>query len=145
MKSPYNYINTCATRMSKALVDFGIPIKKLQGMDSKAYIANAGTNTNPYKILVRVKDMIAFLKLSDSLGQPIVFTPNANQTNQDFRYESLSKLDGNGIVAIKVKGWGDAWGHITLWDNDERKFLDGKNYLTGDDDVEEVYFWKIED
>ncbi|WP_233708564.1 T6SS effector amidase Tae4 family protein [Helicobacter bilis] len=145
MKSPYNYINTCAARMSKALVDSEIPIRKLQGMDSTAYIANAGTNTKPYKILVKVKDMIDFLKLNNSLGKPIIFTPNTNQTNQDFRYESLSKLDGSGIVAIKVKGWGDAWGHITLWDNREQKFLDDENYLTRGDYVEEVYFWKIED
>ena len=145
MKSPYNYINTCSARMSKALVDFGIPIRKLQGMDSTAYIANAGTNTKPYKILVKVKDMIDFLKLNNSLGKPIIFTPNTSQTNQDFRHKSLSELDRSGIVAIKVKSWSNAWGHITLWDNREQKFLDDENYLTSGDYVEEVYFWKIED
>ena len=89
LKTPHQYINTCAARISKALTDFGIVIKKLQGMKSNAYVANAGTNTKPYKILVRVEDMIDFLKLNDSLGEPIVFRPKVNQTSDAFCKEVL--------------------------------------------------------
>ena len=145
MKSPYNYINTCAARMSKALNDFGIAIKKLQGMRNDTYIANAGMGANSCKILVKVKDMIDFLELESSFGEPIIFETQINQSNKEFRDEVLSKLDNNGIVAIKVKDWGDAWGHIALWDSREQKFLDDENYLTRGDYVEQVYFWKIED
>ena len=175
MKSPYNYINTCAARMSKALVDFGIPIRKLQGMDSTAYIANAGTNTNPYKILVKVKDMIDFLKLEINFGSPNEYSQQNNKTfykefytepyhvlvdkttnrivnkNRvtEIRAENVrfrENLKGKkGIIAIQIEGWGDAWGHITLWDNND--FIDESSHLPDEREpifVKKLYFWEIE-
>ena len=148
LKTPHQYINTCAARISKALTDFGIVIKKLQGMKSNAYVANAGTNTKPYKILVRVEDMIDFLKLNDSLGEPIVFRPKANQTSDAFCKEVLSSLNANGIIAMII-AFRDAGGHVTLWDNDKGEFLDnvdnsdGVNYMNGRYNIREVYFWEI--
>ena len=148
LKTPHQYINTCAARISKALTDFGIVIKKLQGMKSNAYVANAGTNTKPYKILVRVEDMIDFLKLNDSLGEPIVFRPKVNQTSDAFCKEVLSSLNANGIIAMII-AFRDAGGHVTLWDNDKGEFLDnvdnsdGVNYMNGRYNIREVYFWEI--
>ena len=175
MKSPYNYINTCSARMSKALVDFGIPIRKLQGMDSTAYIANAGTNTKPYKILVKVKDMIDFLKLETNFGSPNEYSQQNSKTfykefytepyhvlvdkirkrivnknrvaeirveNERFHKNLKGK---NGIVAMQIESWGDAWGHITLWDNDS--FIDKSSYLINGEEavfVKKLYFWGIE-
>lgn len=175
MKSPYNYINTCAARMSKALVDFEIPIRKLQGMDSTAYIANAGTNTKPYKILVKVKDMIDFLKIEINFGSPNEYSQQNNKTfykefytepyhvlvdkttnrivnknrvdeiraeNRRFRENLKGK---NGIIAIQIEGWGDAWGHITLWDNND--FIDESSHLPDEREpifVKKLYFWEIE-
>ena len=175
MKSPYNYINTCAARMSKALVDSEIPIRKLQGMDSTAYIANAGTNTKPYKILVKVKDMIDFLKIETNFGSPNEYSQQNNKTfykefytepyhvlvdkttnrivnknrvdeiraeNRRFRENLKGK---NGIIAIQIEGWGDAWGHITLWDNND--FIDESSHLPDAREpifVKKLYFWEIE-
>ena len=148
LNTPHQYINTCAARISKALTDFGIVIKKLQGMKNNAYVANAGTNTKPYKILVRVEDMIDFLKLNDSLGEPIVFRPKVNQTSDAFCKEVLSSLNANGIIAMIIT-FRDAGGHVTLWDNDKGEFLDnvdnsdGVNYMNGRYNIREVYFWEI--
>ena len=145
MEHPSNYVNTCAARISKALYDYGIHIKRLSGMKS-AYLANAGTNAKPYKILVKVKDMITFLKESEHFGKTIEFEPNKKQTNQQFCKETLSNLNDNGIVAMDIMGWEDANGHIVPWDNDNKTFLDGKDFLgNGGKDyiVTKVYFWKI--
>ena len=145
MEHPSNYVNTCAARISKALYDYGIHIKRLSGMKS-AYLANAGTNAKPYKILVKVKDMITFLKESEHFGKTIEFEPNKKQTNQQFCKETLSNLNDNGIVAMDIMGWEDANGHIVPWDNDNKTFLDGKDFLgNGGKDyiVTKVYFWKM--
>lgn len=117
-------------------------------MKNNAYVANAGTNTKPYKILVRVEDMIDFLKLNDSLGEPIVFRPKVNQTSDAFCKEVLSSLNANGIIAMIIT-FRDAGGHVTLWDNDKGEFLDnvdnsdGVNYMNGRYNIREVYFWEI--
>ena len=109
-----------------------------------AYLANARTNAKSYKILVRVQDLIAFLQESEYFGKAIEFEPNKKQTRWEFCNEVLSSFDDNGIVAIIIP-FNDASGHITLFDINERRFVDDKNYLNGEYEVERVYFWKFND
>ncbi|RAX57194.1 hypothetical protein CCZ01_06940 [Helicobacter monodelphidis] len=46
---------------------------------------------------------------------------------------------------MQIEGWGDAWGHITLWDNDS--FIDKSSHLPDSREsifVKKLYFWGIE-
>lgn len=156
MQNPYNYINTCATRVSKSLNDLSdesknnkIRIDNLIGMDKNVYLANADGKS---KIIIRVGDMIEFLIANDSFGESIEFEPN-NQTDKEFAECMATKFDRNGIVAMKIEGWGDANGHITLLDKQkwekninitQREFLDDTNYLNGNYKVKKVYYWRFE-
>ena len=50
-------------------------------------------------------------------------------------------------MAMQISGWNNAKGHITLWDNDEKRFLDDSNYLLDKRSnviVRQFYFWEIE-
>lgn len=43
-----------------------------------------------------------------------------------------------------ISGWSNATGHITLWDGEQKEFLDHSNYwLQSDCTVEELYFWEL--
>ncbi|MBC7683802.1 MAG: hypothetical protein H7176_01070 [Bdellovibrionales bacterium] len=51
-----------------------------------------------------------------------------------------TKLAGkNGIVAFKVSGWGDAFGHFTLWDGATKKLAYATHY--DDPASDNYYFW----
>ncbi len=171
MNSPYQRINTCTARLSKALYDYGISIKRLKGMES-ADLAYAGKNTNDDRILIKVKDMVTFLKESEHFGELETYsaTNGANfyHTFYDESYDKLvlnkkilnqtrvdeirqdnekfhTNLNGKkGIIALEIEAWGDAFGHITLWENndfvDESEFLpDKREYVF----VKTLYFWEF--
>ena len=65
--------------------------------------------------------------------------------NIAFRQE-LQNFKKNGIVVMQVSGWGNAYGHTTLWSGDEQRFIDGTDYLLDDRDnviVTKFYFWEL--
>ncbi|WP_235148570.1 T6SS effector amidase Tae4 family protein [Helicobacter fennelliae] len=63
------------------------------------------------------------------------------QDNEKFH----TNLNGKkGIIALEIEAWGDAFGHITLWENndfvDESEFLpDKREYVF----VKTLYFWEF--
>lgn len=94
--------NTCAVRMSRALNYGSMPIKsklisqwKLSGLfgaDKKLY-------------LFRVADTATYIARTVAVT-PVIAT-------KDFATAFKGK---RGIVAFTVNGWGDATGHLALWD-----------------------------
>ncbi|WP_034347061.1 T6SS effector amidase Tae4 family protein [Helicobacter bilis] len=72
---------------------------------------------------------------------------NTKAENQNFFYNELLTFNKNGLVAMEISGWNNAKGHITLWDNDKKRFLDDSNYLLDKRSnviVRQFYFWEIE-
>ena len=53
----------------------------------------------------------------------------------------------NGIVVMQVSGWGNAYGHTTLWSGEEQRFIDGTDYLIDGGTnvvVTKFYFWTLD-
>lgn len=68
------------------------------------------------------------------------------QENIIFYNSKFSEFSKNGVVAMIISGWSDANGHVTLWNEKDKKFLDNSNYLLDSRDiiiVKELYFWEL--
>lgn len=135
LEKPNAYTNACALRMSRSF-NYGkfpvkrgtlIPnpndIKRLKGSDGLAYI-------------FRVKDIMRYIELS--FGKPeYSIKTNGNNIKNQF-------LGKQGIIIFKVKGWGDATGHVTLWDGIECS--DGHCYFTHSQasvETTEILLWEL--
>lgn len=140
--APHTYENTCALRMSYALNYGGIPIqptpdtKILIGGDKKLYVLGS-------------QDIRNFLYVKWKYQKP--YNPkymDSKQENQSFYQDELLQFKKNGIVVMRIDGWGEsAYGHATLWDGKDKKFVDDSNYLLDDRDkviVRQFYFWELE-
>ncbi|WP_283132500.1 type VI secretion system amidase effector protein Tae4 [Enterovibrio norvegicus] len=98
-----SYANACALRMSRGFNYGGFtvpsgtiietyPIYRVRGADNKIYI-------------LRVKDLIKYIEFN--WGKP----------EFDMDPSDISEISGKkGVIIIDVSGWGDASGHVTLWD-----------------------------
>lgn len=94
--------NTCAVRMSRALNYGSLPISaKLV----KALKVSTLTGTDGKLYIFRVRELRIYL--NSSLG----VTPT--KITKNFATAFTKK---QGIVAFDVSGWGDASGHVALWD-----------------------------
>lgn len=100
LENPEGYANACALRLSRSFNYGGLIITskatgyKVKGGDGKNY-------------LLRVRDMIAFVEAN--FGNPdLVIKPNGQDKSTDFRGKK-------GVLIFNVTGWGDASGHVTLW------------------------------
>lgn len=147
------YINTCAFRVNYALNYGGMPLenyisrnktKRPHGFE-KATILQGEDNHN---YLTGVNFMIKLFQLQEVWGdadEP--YNPKIMQTEQNninFYNNEFSKFNKNSIVAMIISGWSNATGHITLWDGEEKEFLDNSNYLIQSDCiVKELYFWEL--
>lgn len=103
-ENPTGYANACALRLSRALNYGGMEISektsgyKVRGDDKKLH-------------LLRVKDMIDFV--TKKFGGPDrIIKANGNDYSREF-----SGIQG--ILIFKVAGWGDASGHVTLWNGSD--------------------------
>lgn len=128
-ENPTGYANACALRLSRSLNYGGMPIKQ----STKGYKVK-GNDNKPY--LLRVREMITFVE--QNLGKPdITFKPKNNE-------DVSSQLRGKkGIIIFKVSGWGDASGHVTLWNGsdcgDSCYFIHNTpNVRTTD-----IFFWNL--
>jgi hypothetical protein len=99
-ENPQGYANACALRLSRAFNYSCMPIArstagyKVKGADDKQY-------------LLRVRDMIGFVK--SNFGEPEKSVAPAGK-------DVASDFNGlKGILIFSVTGWGDATGHVTLW------------------------------
>jgi hypothetical protein len=114
-----NFENTCSIRMSRALNYSGVKIDKIKpnltvtGKDGKWYI-------------YRVKVMIKYL--TSKFGAPDLTITNTNA------------IQGmKGIVYFDCQGaWGDATGHITLWNG--ISFIRNDSYFP---EAQSVKFWQL--
>lgn len=90
--------NACPIRMSYVLNKTGFPIPR-----SASYAMVSGADRMQY--IYRVRDMMRYLE--DTFGAPDkqVASPRPDHFK-----------DMKGIVVIKGSGWGNASGHVTLWD-----------------------------
>ncbi|MEZ9082610.1 T6SS effector amidase Tae4 family protein [Vibrio harveyi] len=95
-----NYNNTCAIRLSIALLKSGIKIP------AQYREAISGENDN---LIIKVKTMSDFL--TDTLGAP--FWGMSKQPGQTL--DLATTVPGPGILAYHVK-WKNATGHFDLWD-----------------------------
>ena len=97
--NPKGYANACALRMSRAFNYGGLVITskatgyKVKGGDGKNY-------------LLRVRDMIAFVKANFGNAEKTVLPAGTDKTS-DFSGK-------RGVIVFEVSGWGDASGHVTL-------------------------------
>lgn len=99
-ENPQGYANACALRLSRAFNYSGVPISKsssgykVKGADDKQY-------------LLRVRDMIGFVRRN--FGEPEKsVAPSGRDATADFK-------GLQGVLVFSVSGWGDATGHVTLW------------------------------
>lgn len=96
--------NSCTLRVCRGLNYGGAKIKVLD----KTILY--GTGGDGLKYIYRVSDMIK--QLMAMFGKPVIVKTPADA---DYR----SAFEGNkGIIAFQVSGWGDATGHVTIWDGD---------------------------
>lgn len=128
-ENPTGYANACALRLSRSLNYGGMPIKQ----STRGYKVK-GSDNKPY--LLRVREMITFVE--QNLGKAdITFKPKNNE-------DVSSQLRGKkGIIIFKVSGWGDASGHVTLWNGsdcgDSCYFIhSAPNVRTTD-----IFFWNL--
>jgi hypothetical protein len=91
--------NACPIRMGYVLNKTGFPIRK-----SPRYKMVSGGDGMQY--IYRVNDMMDYLK--DTFGVP--------DKHVDEKPETTDFSGLKGIVIVKGFGWGDARGHVTLWD-----------------------------
>ncbi|USE84081.1 type VI secretion system amidase effector protein Tae4 [Acinetobacter tibetensis] len=128
-ENPTGYANACALRLSKALNYGGMPIKQT----TKGYKVK-GKDNKPY--LLRVKEMISFVE--NNLGKADITLRPKN--NEDVSSQLSNK---KGIIIFKVSGWGDATGHVTLWNGndcgDSCYFVHHQQGVT----TTEVLFWNL--
>jgi RHS repeat-associated protein len=92
--NPADYANTCAIRMSKALNDSGHLIPFIKGQ------TGSGDNGNWY--FYRVSDLVSYVNTTFGSAD-ITNATSAGLQNQ------------NGIIFFEVSGWGDASGHVDIW------------------------------
>ncbi len=139
--------NTCATRMSYALLHSGFHLAQTKdtdgsmlGEDKKWYWIRVSDLKTELKI--RFKGFDAELKFdeidkklySDDVAMAKCIADRKAKA-QKFLDTELAKK--NGIIVFRVKGWGDASGHFTLWDSSTKTLA----FATGhDDNTKDSYY-----
>lgn len=126
LEDPQVYANAFALRLIRAFNYGGMVIQKgpgaykLRGGDGKAYI-------------MRVSDMIKYV--SNQFGAADM-TINGNG--------NVSQLNNKkGILVFTISGWGDATGHVTLWNGndcgDRCYFTHTQQGVT----TQQIQFWEL--
>lgn len=139
-----DFANTCAIRMSYALVKSGFALHKakgsIQGGDGKWYWTRVDV-LGP-ELVKRFKGFDSELKFDEvpvSAGEseealkPYVAARKAKA--QQFMTKHMNGKAG--IVMFRVKGWETARGHFTLWDGKELAYANGHD----DPRSDSYYFW----
>ncbi|MDC2860106.1 MULTISPECIES: type VI secretion system amidase effector protein Tae4 [unclassified Delftia] len=93
--------NACPIRMSYVLNMTGFPIPK-----GSTYKTVSGADGRQY--MYRVAEMMAYLEKTFGKAEKTVRSPKTT----DF-------IGMKGIIVVKGHGWGNAIGHVTLWNGTE--------------------------
>ncbi|KPN74829.1 MULTISPECIES: type VI secretion system amidase effector protein Tae4 [Neisseria] len=127
------YENACAIRLSHSFNEGNFPLTKQKLSSVKNAYAQKGANGKPY--LFRVNDMIKYV--TNQLGKPDIELI-ANGTNQSKHFAGMQ-----GIIIFVVKGWGNATGHVTLWNDYE---CGDKCYFQPNNaTLVKILFWRLID
>lgn len=134
LENPDAYTNACALRFSRALNYSGYTISSSDG--SRGGVVKGGDGL---KYLIRVKDAIKFVK--KSFGEPT----EVYRANEIDMAEVSNSISGKtGIIIFDVAGWGDASGHVTLWNGED---CGDSCYFTHHGSsvrTMEILFWEID-
>ncbi|WP_246058999.1 type VI secretion system amidase effector protein Tae4 [Campylobacter troglodytis] len=140
-KFPTIYEDTCALRMSYALNYGGMPLIK-PTPNTKTYIVK----DNKIYVLGS-QDIRDFLYVKWKYEKPYNPKSMSLKAENIAFYDELMQFDKNGIVVMRIMGWGaNAYGHTTLWNGKEGKFVDNSNFLLDIRDtviVTQFYFWEL--
>lgn len=111
--NPDDYTNACALRMSRAFNYGGYQVPTGTITPRTNIYRVRGGDGLPY--ILRVTGVIDFVR--HNWGTPDkTLTPDQSAT-----------LNGlKGLIVVEVQGWGDATGHVTLWDGSSTG--DGSDY-----------------
>jgi hypothetical protein len=123
--------NTCASRLSMAFNGGGAPITQVIAQSVGAETLGAGDGS---RIIFRVTEFRKYL--IRVLGKPLI--DNASPYDSAFRGK-------RGIVAFTVN-WGDASGHIALWNGAHYREPSHDNYATyanGNVRTSRGEFWEL--
>lgn len=139
--------NSCAVRMSYALLRSGFNLPRTSdheaskfGADRKWYwLRVADLRAELYARLKGFDAELTFDLLDDGLVDDeaeltVHYEERKEKVKDFFRAKLVSK---SGIIVFKVKGWGNASGHFTLWDGTARTLA----YAPGHDDSSERSFY----
>lgn len=102
---PIAYANACAIRFSRSLNYSGYTISK--SASSPGGWAKGGDGLI---YLIRVKDMIKLV--TKKFGRPTSTFMSSHISMSEVQHQLMGKT---GIIIFDVTGWGDATGHVTLW------------------------------
>lgn len=139
--------NTCASRMSYALLRSGFqlaqtkdPDGSMLGGDKKWYWIRV--NDLRTELHLRFKGFDAELRFPELdiklLADKVALTRIKLERKvkaQKFLDTELGKK--NGIIVFKVKGWGNASGHFTLWNGSTKKLAFARDH---DDPSKDSYY-----
>lgn len=92
------FANACPIRISYVLNVTGFPIQK-----SARYAMVSGADSRQY--IYRVGDMMSYLEHTFGKPDKTVGAPSPSDFTKT-----------QGILVVKGHGWGNAKGHVTLWD-----------------------------
>ena len=82
------------------------------------------------------------------MGNPdIVYTPEPCSTKEEcFKLHSAKFLAKKGIIAFDVSGWGDATGHVTVWNGEkcgDDSCFGGDHHYFDFRQVKKIYLWEL--
>lgn len=144
--------NTCATRMSYALLRSGFQLAKtqdpkasMQGEDKKWYWIRVAELKAELKS--RFKGYDAELNFdainTSSIDNPLeMMMIVADRKEKAQKFLDTTLANKNGIIVFVVKGWGNATGHFTLWDGTTKTLAFAGTH--GDQSQDTYYPWLTE-
>lgn len=142
-------VNTCAVRMSYALLRSGFHLSKTSdpaackmGADKRWYWLRVADLRA--ELVSRFKGFDAELTfellssdlVDDEEALTVQFEARKAKAIEFFKTQLLSK---NGIIVFKVAGWSNATGHFTLWDGTARKLAFARDH--DDPQTRSFYPW----
>lgn len=132
-ENPDGYANACAIRLSHSFNEGNFPLTRAKLAKVAKLYSEKGASGKPY--LFRVNDMIKYVE--SELGEPDIII-QADGTNQSRKFAELQ-----GIIIFVVKGWGNATGHVTLWNDYE---CGDKCYFQPENaELVKILFWRLKD
>lgn len=144
LENPIDYANACAVRMSISCNLGGMIIHSGDSIDTgyrlKGKLLDYETlpGRKYYAYYLRVADMINFME--NRLG-----APNTRLRLLQARNADMHTFRGRkGVMIYKIAGWGDATGHVALWNDNDFANTDvtTDNYFKHSN-LLEILFWDL--